>query len=68
MNGQPPRAGFPAWTAPGIGLVMGTFLAYTTLLQTVPLSPLAPLTTLGLGAGIGFVAGTLISLSERLRR
>ena len=41
----------PAW------VVVGTFLAYTTLLQNEPLSPLPPLTTLGIGAAIGCAAG-----------
>ncbi|TWU30146.1 hypothetical protein [Bythopirellula polymerisocia] len=68
MNEKQSRAGFPAWAAPGIGLVVGTFLAYTTLLQNEPLSPLPPLTTLALGAGIGCAAGGLVGLGECLRR
>ena len=68
MNEKQSRAGFPAWAAPGMGLVVGTFLAYTTLLQNEPLSPLPPLTTLGIGAAIGCAAGGLLGLGERWRR
>lgn len=67
MDEKPSRTGFPTWAAPGIGLLVGMFLAYATLLQTEPLSPYPPFTTLAIGAGIGCLAGLLIGLGERFR-
>lgn len=68
MDEKPSRAGYPSWAAPGLGLLVGMFLSYATLLQTEPLSPYPPLTTLAIGGGIGCLAGLLIGLRERFRR
>jgi len=47
---EPLKHGFPAWAAPFLGALVGAFLAFCTLLQNEPLSPLAPWLTITLGA------------------
>ena len=68
MNDKSSRSGFPAWAAPGMGILVGAFVAFCTLLQRDPLSPLSPGMTIVLGAGIGAVAGVVLCLWERRRR
>ena len=63
-----PRVGFPAWAGPGIGLLLGAFIAFCTLLQNEPLSPWPPAETIGLGAVVGAIGGALLGLRERMRR
>jgi len=57
-----PRAGFPAWAGPGLGALLGAFLAFCTLLQNEPMSPWPPLATIGTGVVIGAIAGAMLAL------
>jgi len=63
-----PRAGFPAWTGPGLGALLGAFLAFCTLLQSEPLSPWSPLETIGIGVVIGLIAGSMLALRGWMNR
>lgn len=65
---KPQRAGFPAWAGPGLGALLGAFIAFCTLLQNEPLSPWPPLQTIGLGIILGAIAGGLLGLREHMRR
>lgn len=62
-----PRAGFPAWAGPGLGALLGAFLAFCTLLQNEPMSPWSPLETIGVGTVIGVIAGGMLALREWMK-
>lgn len=63
-----PRAGFPGWAGPGLGALLGAFIAFCTLLQSEPMSPWPPLPTLAAGVVIGLIAGGMLALRERMKR
>ena len=64
---EPLKHEFPAWAAPFLGALVGAFLAFCTLLQNEPLSPLAPWLTITLGVLMGELAGALLGLWEHWR-
>ena len=61
------KQGFPFWAGPGLGALIGAFVAFCTLLQNEPLSPWPPLQTITLGVATGVIAGVLLALREYMR-
>jgi len=61
-----PRFGFPGWAGPGLGALLGGFIAFCTLLQNEPMSPWPPLQTVGLGVVVGLIAGGMLALRETM--